>query len=239
MHITQMLGILAVVFFAALFFMCFFREKLSHPIINPLFICVCAAFFFCWNYAMFERRGSNFHFMTLENISPYISTVILITPLMSKRLKEYAYCAIAFLWFGMFLALFVSPEVEYLFNYNQEAQFIHISEAACHLLMALYGFYLILSNKVSLNFKSLGKALAFIYASVGLGVFLNYFFHQSFFGMNMHGKYAIYFLDIFESFEITLIAYIVGIFGTMVLGFISGLFLDKFSRHPKPDATNN
>ena len=230
-----MLIILSAVLFIALFFMCFFREKLSHPLINPLFIFVCAVFFFCWNYATFERRGGDFHLITLENISPYISTVIILTPLMTKWLKEYAYATIAFLGFGMFVALFVSPEIEYFFNFEQEAKFIHVSEAACHLVMALYGFYLILSNKVKLGIKDLGKGIAFIYASIGFGVFLNLVFYQKNFGMNMHGKYSIYFLDIFGSFEVTLIAYLVGIFAVMAGGYLAGALLDKISRHHKKE----
>ena len=105
MHISLMLIILSAVLFIALFFMCFFREKLHHPSINPLFIFVCAVFFFCWNYATYENRGGNFHFITLENISPYIATVIVLTPFMAKWLKEYAYATIAFLAFGMFIAI--------------------------------------------------------------------------------------------------------------------------------------
>ena len=46
MHITQMLAVLSIVFFVAIFLMCLFREKLKHPVINPLFIAVCAVFFF-------------------------------------------------------------------------------------------------------------------------------------------------------------------------------------------------
>ena len=232
MHMALMLGILAAVFFIALFIMCFFRERLNHPFINPLFISVCAVFFFCWNFAMFEHRGSNFRFMTLENISPYICTVILLTPFMVKWLKDSAYCAIAFLGFGMFVALFISPGVEYLFNYKQEVKLIHITEAACHLVMALYGFYLILANKVKLEFKDFGKALAFIYSAIGFGVFINLVFHQSNFGMDMYGKYSIYFLDIFGSFGVTLIAYLVGVLAVMALGYLTGAFLDKVShRH--------
>ena len=166
MHISLMLIILSAVLFIALFFMCFFREKLSHPLINPLFIFVCAVFFFCWNYATFERRGGDFHLITLENISPYISTVIILTPLMTRWLKEYAYATIAFL---------------------------------------------------------------------GFGVFLNLVFYQTNFGMNMHGKYSIYFLDIFGSFEVTLIAYLVGIFAVMAGGYLAGALLDKISRHHKKE----
>ncbi len=235
MHITPMLGILSAVFFVAIFLMCLFREKLKNPYVNPLFLCVCAVFFFCWNYAAYERGWLEDGFMTLENISPYICTVILLTPLMNKTVRDYAYCIIAFLGFGMFLAMLVSPEAEYLLNYHQEASFIQISEAACHLIMALYGFYLILADRVVLSLENLGKALVFIYTSIGFGCFLNACFHLSNFGMDMYGNYSIYFLDIFDSFAATLAAYILGILATVALGFLVGMFLDRVSRGTKHD----
>ena len=230
MHIMQMLGILSVVFFIAMFLMCFFREKLNNPIINPLLICACAVFFFSWNFAMYKHNGLKNGFMTFDNISPYISTVILVTPLMSKKVKDYAYSAIAMLGFGMFVAMFISPEFEYIFNYHQDAKFMHVSEATCHLIMAIYGFYLILSNKVKVNMKSFKKAIVFIYASIGFGIFLNLAFHRSNFGMDMYGNYSIYFIDIFDSFEATLIAYLVGVLGTLVLGFLVGHFFDWLTK---------
>lgn len=225
----QMLGTLSVVFFIAMFLMCFFRYKLSNPIINPLFIIVCAIFFFCWNYAAYERGWLEDGFMTLENISPYICTVILLTPFMNDRVKDLANCAIAFLGFGMLLALYVSPGAEYFFNFVYRPKFMHISEATCHLIMSLYGFYLILSNKVKINFKSLGKAALFIYASIAFGVFLNWCFHLGNFGMDMYGNYSIYFLDIFGSFQATFIAYLFGVFATILLGFLSAILLDWLS----------
>lgn len=225
-----MLGGLSLVFFIALFLMCFFRDKLKkHPFINALFIIGCAAFFFCWNYAAYERGWLQDGFMTLENISPMICTVILLTPFMNEKIKDLAYCAIAFLSFGMFLALYISPGAEYLFEHNYTATFMHVSEASCHLLMALYGFYLILVDKVPLNWKSFGKACLFVYASIGFGVFLNWCFHLANFGMNMYGNYSIYFLDIFGSFKATFIAYLVGVLGTLTLGFLVGIFLDWLS----------
>lgn len=220
-----MLSVLSFVFFVALFLMCFFREKLHNPVVNPLFVLVTAAFFFCWNYAAYERGWLEDGFMTLENISPYICTVILVTPFLNKTIRDYAYCAIAFLGFGMFLAMYVSPGAEFLMNFQQNASFIHISEGTCHLVMALYGFYLILTDRVKINAKNLVKALIFIYASICFGVFLNWCFHLSNFGMDMYGNYSIYFLDIFGSFEATLVAYIFGVGATILLGYLAGMFL--------------
>ena len=234
MHMMQMLGGLSLVLFLALFLMCFFREKLKHPVVNPSFLLACAVFFFCWNYAAFERGWLEDGFMTLENISPFICTVILFTPFLSEKIKEFAHCAIAFLGFGMLMALYISPGASYFLDHNHTANFMHISEAACHLVMALYGFYLILTEKVHLTWINLGKACVFVYMSIGFGVFLNWCFHLSNFGMDMYGDASIYFLDIFGTFEITFIAYLVGVMGTLVLGFLVGIFLDWFSR-PKQE----
>ncbi len=236
MHIMIMLVALSLVYFAALFLMCFYREKLNHPFINPLFLIACAVCYFCWNYAAYERGWLEDGFMTLENISPYICTVILFTPFLNKRVKDFAFCAIAFLGFGMFLAMYISPGAEYFLNYTQAADFILVSEAVCHLSMSLYGFYLVLAKKVPVDWKSYGKAILFVYASIGFGVFLNWCFHLGTFGMDMYGDYSIYFLDIFGSFEVTFVAYLVGVLATITMGFLVGGFLERFSRPEKSDS---
>ena len=70
----------------------------------------------------------------------------------------------------------------------------------------------------------------FVYTSIGFGVFLNWCFHLSNFGMDMYGDASIYFLDIFGSFEVTFIAYLLGVLATLLLGFLFGIFLYWFSR---------
>ena len=230
MHIMQMLLAFTPVFFVALSLMCLYREKLKlYPIINHLFLAASAVFFFCWNYAAYQHGWLKDGFMTLENISPFICTVILLTPFMQEKIRDFAYCAIAFLAFGMFLALYISPAAEYFSSLRLNTLFVHIAEASCHLVMALYGFYLILVGHVKLNLKNFLKALTFIYSAVGFGVFLNWCFHLSNFGMNMYGNYSIYFLDIFGSFAATFIAYLIGIFGTVLLGYMAGKLLEWIS----------
>lgn len=240
MHIMHMLGILSAVFFVSLFLMCYFRDKLKHPIIEPLIIIADAVFFFSWNLAKYEHSGLAGGFMTLDNISPFIATIILVIPFVSKKVREFIYPAIAFLSFGMFVALYISPGNEYIVNYHQQALPIHVSEAACHLIMSIYGFYLMLSGKVRHNSKAYAKALIFIYSVIGYGIFLNYFFHKSFFGMDMHGKYSIYFMDIFGSFEATLIAYLLGVLFTLTSGYLVCIFIDWVSspekKKPKTEA---
>ena len=238
MHSIVMLLAITPVFFTALFLMCFYRDRLRHhPMIHHLFIGVCAVFFYCWNYAAYELRWLEEGFMTLQNISPFICTVILVAPFMHKRIRDFAYCAIAFLGFGMFLAMYISPCAEYFSSLRQNTPFVYICEAACHLLMALYGFYLILVERVELSLRSFWRAVLFLYCAVGFGVFLNWCFHLSNFGMDMYGNYSIYFLDIFGSFTATFIAYLAGIFATVILGYLVGMFLSWIST-PTPRASS-
>ncbi len=237
MHIMHMLGIICALFFIALFIMCFFREKLkSYPIINYLFIAADLLVFLGWNYAAYELGWLSDGFMTLENVSPYICTIIPLTLVLSDKVKPYAYSAIAFLGFGMFLAMFISPEHSYLFNYAEDAKFIHVTEAACHLVMSLYGFYLVLSDKVALTLKNLVKSIIFMFSTVGFGVFLNAVFHTKNFGMDMYGDYSIYFLDIFGSFTATFIAYLFGIFAVLCLGFLIDTGVDMLTKKSVKEA---
>lgn len=233
-----MLGIVSVVFLILVFLMCIFRDGLKAKFLNPLLVITCAMFLFAWTYGMYEHNGLKNGFMTFDNISPYICTIIPLTCFMGNKTRDFAYSAIACLGFGMFVAMFVSPEVEYLARYHQDAKFIHAAEAACHMIMGVYGFYLILSNKVKLSGKTFAKALVFIYLSIGFGIFLNYFFHRSYFGMNMYGNYSIYFMDFFGSFEATLIAYLLGVFFTMLTGYLVGKFLDWLSQ-PKTESAED
>ena len=230
MHIMYMLGVIALLFFTALFLMCFFRDKLrAHPFINYLFIAADLVVFFCWNYAAYELGWLVDGFMTLENISPFICTLIPFTLLLNDRINRFTYPAIAFLGFGMFLAMFISPEHAYLFSYKNEAGFIHVAEAACHLVMALYAFYLVLIDKVQIRLRNLWRSVACMFSVVGFGVLLNLFFHRNNFGMDMYGSYSIYFLDIFGSFEATFIAYLFGVLATITLGFLAGIFVNWLS----------
>ena len=230
MDMLLMLGIMAAVFFIAIIVMCCFRDKLESRLIHILFIVGTGICFFAWNYAMYDRGGLRDGFMTLENISPYICTVILFSPFLGEKVREFVHSAIAFLAVGMFVALFISPGADYLSSPGVTANFMHVSEAACHLLMALYGFYLIISSKVKVNMKSLFKSLVFIYLSIGFGVFINFYFHRDNFGMDMYGDYSIYFLDIFESFEATFVAYLIGVLGTILIGYLAAHFMDWISR---------
>jgi len=230
MHIVYMLFIVTFIFLLSLLIMCLFRDKIKGNTINAIMVFSCAVFLFAWTYATYENNGLRSGFITFDNISPYICTVISVTPLMNKHVKDFARCCVAFLGLAMFIAMYVNPGASLLMNYHQNAKFIHVAEAACHLAMGVYGFYLVLSDRVRVTVKSYLKALAFMFISIGFVLFLNFIFHRSHFGMNMYGNYSIYFLDIFDTFELTLLVYLLGVFAAITVGFFACMGLDRLSR---------
>ena len=227
MDMMLVLGILAAVFFVSLTVICLYREQLNLRVWNAMFIIVDVIFYFVWNLGMYEHGWLKDGFETLGNISPMIFTVIPLTVFMNEKVKRYAFSAIAFLWAGMFLALFISPEYAYLYDYRTEASVLYTGEALCHMWASLFGIYLILTGQVKLNMQSWLRALAFMYSVIGFGVFLNVFFHRSNFGMDPYGDYGIYFLDIFGTFEATLLAYLLGVLAVLTIGLELGYLMEK------------
>ena len=153
MDMTVVLGIFTLIFFVTLSLMCFYRTKINVKLCNILFIIADFLAYSCWNYAAYQKGWLDEGWMTLGNISPLMFTVILLTPFMNDKIRDYAFSAIAALSVGMFLAMLISPEHDYIFNYNTEATFIYTTEAVCHMVCSLYGIYLVLSHQVKPDFK--------------------------------------------------------------------------------------
>ena len=123
MNMQLMLGISISCYFISLLLICLYRDKINTKFFNGVFILTDIAFYLCWNIATAQRGGLDDGFMTLENISPYMFTIIPLTMFMSEKVKSYANSAIAFLCFGMFGALLISPEFHVLSSLKSEADF--------------------------------------------------------------------------------------------------------------------
>ena len=223
----QMVAIMVGCYFITLTLLCVYRDIINVKVANTVFMIVDLIFFLAWNYAAYLRGWLEDGYMTLENISPFIMTLIPFTALLSDRVRKYCDSAIAFLWLGMFLALLISPQHAYIFNYNIEASLIYTSEAACHLLASLYGAYLIISGQVKCDFKTWGKSIVCMYSVIGFGVILNYLFHTGNFGMNPYGGYTIYMVDVLGSFWATLVAYLLGVMFVLTIGMQVGRALNN------------
>lgn len=226
MNMQLMLGISVSCYFISLLLICLYRDKINVKFFNGVFIFIDIIFYLCWNIATAQRGGLDDGFMTLENISPYMFTIIPLTMFMSEKVKSYAYSAIAFLCFGMFGALLISPEFHVLSSLKSEADFWYTSEAVCHMLCSLFGMYLMITKQVKTDFSSWVKSIVFMWGSVTFGLVINLMLDTTCF--NMHpDHYRIYMLDIFRSFEATAVAYYLGILVVLTIGMQAGHLLSR------------
>ncbi len=227
MNMMQMVGIMVFFYFTSILVLSLMHKHINTRLGNTIFIIADLVFFFAWNYAAYLQGWLADGFMTLENISPFIMTLIPFTVLLSPRVREYCNAAIAFLWMGMFLALMISPEHAYIFSFSTEASLLYTAEAACHLLASVYGFYLIISGQVKCDFKNWVKSIVCMYSVIAFGVILNFLFHTDHFQMDPYGGASIYMLDIFGGFWVTLGAYCLGVLLVLTLGMQAGYGIQR------------
>ena len=231
MDMTVVLGIFTFIFFATLSLMCFYRSKINVKLFNRVFIIADLIAYSCWNYAGYQVGWLNTGWMTLNNISPLMFTLILLVPFMKEKVRDYVYSTIACLSLGMFMAMLISPEHDYIFNFNTEATFLYTSEAVCHLVCSLYGFYLVLSTQVEANIKQWTKGVVCLLSIITLGVVCNFVFHRNYFGMDPYGNAQIYMIDLFDGFWPTLIAYYFGVLLILTMGMQTVYVLDRATAH--------
>lgn len=229
MDMTVVLGIFTLFFFVTLSLMSFYRSKINVKVCNIIFVIADFLAYSAWNYAAYLSGWLDNGWMTLGNISPLMFTLILLTPFMNEKVRDYVYCAIACLSTGMFLAMIISPEHNYIFNFNTEATFIYTTEAVAHMVCSLFGIYLVLSHQVKANIDSLIKAVVCTLSIITFGVVLNYVYHIDNFGMDPYGSASIYMLDIFGSFEATLLAYYLGVVLVLIVGMQAVAALDRLT----------
>ena len=233
MNMILMLGIITFFYFVSLLLLCMFHEKINIRVGNAVFIVLDIVTFFCWNLAAYQIGWLENGFMTLGNISPLVCTLIPLTLFMGEKTKNYCYSALSFLWLGLFFAMLISPEHAYLFNFNDEANFLYASEALCHMVCSLFGIYLILTGQVKTDFRHWLQSLIFLFSIITFAVILNHLFHKNFFGMDPYGNYSIYMIDIFATFEATLVAYYLGVLLVLTIGWQVGALFHRFVQRTK------
>lgn len=221
-----MTAILIFIYFTCIWFIVVLLSKVkSKNIVNASFVILNCTFFLALNMYYFYTR-KEFKFMTFDNISPFTFTFMPFIFVFRKKIRESFMAAISFLSIGMFIAMLITPQMAYLVNYNNEASFAYLFDALCHLNCSLFGIYLISSGQVKLSFNNLFKSTIFMYSAISFGVLLNFIFHTNNFGMCPYGGFSIYFIDIFEEYWATLLAYYVGVFLVLSVGFMANAFLN-------------
>ena len=237
MHMIQMLGLVTLIYFVTIALIAFSRDRINVKIGNRIFVIVDIILYAFWMYGCYLGGSKMTLFTLIGNISPLTCVIMAMTPIFSDKVRDHAYSAIAFLNFGLFVAMLISPEHAYLFNFREEAPPTYTAEALCHMICSLFGIYLILTRQVKPDFSAWIKSIKFIYPIIFTGVIFNAVFHQKLFGMDPYGDYSIYMIDIFGSFAATFVAYLLGVLLVLTLGLQIGRLLDRLTQPKEHDDT--
>lgn len=218
MNMAIMAIILVSIYFTSLAAIIIFRDHIDTRIGNAVFICLDVIFFIAL-HLNYYNRGAFSTFLTLDNISPFTFTLLPFSYLMKDKVKDYFFSFVAFICLGMFGAMLVSPNYAYLFQQRLDASFDYVFDAFNHLVVSLFGVYLVVTKQVKPNMKQFIKGSIFIYSVITIIVIINLLFHTRYFGMAPYGNYSIYMLNIFGSFGATLLGYILGLALILFTGY--------------------
>lgn len=218
MHMILMVAITLVVYLTCLALMIIYHKNMKEKIWNLMF-CLIIQGFLIASYLYQYRNSGKIKFLTFDYISPFTFTTIPLMYILKDKVKQYYLSMVAFLCFGMFCAMLVSPQEAYLFSYKQEATLGYAFDAFAHLFCSLFGVYLVLSGQVVPNIKNWIKSMVFLYGVITVAVIINAIFNTNYFYMSPYGNYKIYFLNLFPTFWATITAFYLGIFLVLLTGF--------------------
>ena len=228
MSMMGMTAVLICIYFVTMTFIALYADKTNVKYINTIFIAINILSFLSL-YVYHNRGSGKIYWMTFDNISPFTFTMISIMMFLKGEVKQHFKCVVAFLSVGMIIAMMITPQHAYLFSFLTEAKLDYLFDAISHLNCSLFGIYLVSSGQVKLTFKNFLKSVVFMYIVIAFVVILNYIFHTNFFGMCPYGGYSIYMFNLFEEYWATLLAYVLGVFVVLAIGFEFNYALNKLS----------
>ena len=229
MSMMDMTALLILIYFTCIWLIIILLIKVKQKqIVNIAFV-VCNCLVFGVLNIIYYGGKQNFRYLMFDNISPFTFTFMPFLFVFRNKVKEFFMAAISFLSVGMFVAMLVTPQHAYLFSFNNEAGLDFLFDALCHLNCSLFGIYLIASGQVKISIKNLVIATIFMFSVISFGVIMNFIFHTNNFGMCPYGGFSIYFLDIFEEYWATLLAYYVGVFLVLSGGFFGNALLNRIA----------
>ena len=230
MPMMMMLLILVFIYFACLITILFFNKYMNQKYTIIFFMITNAALFAGYCINEYSRKGK-FDFLTFDQISPFMFTMLCLFFLMNDKIKKVFLDTAAMLSLGMFVAGLVSPQEAYLASYRMDANMLYVLDTLLHLNCSLFGIFLVSSGQVKLNVESLKKAFIWMYSVIALVLILNFTFHLNYFGMGPYSKFGIYMFKLFDSYWVTLLVYLFGVALVLSLGYGFNLIISKLTTH--------
>lgn len=164
--------------------------------------------FYDWNFQ---------NTLPVANVSPFMFTLVGFIQLIPIKIRRHLYLLISLLSVGMLLSSVLgciyNAAIHYKFHWHFLADYL------AHILLSLWGIYLVKSRQVELRMSNVFKS-AFIIIGVALTMLtINVVFDTSFFGLSLNGKHNIYNNVLTDNSYISAGLYFIGLSCVLSLGY--------------------
>ena len=212
------LGGLCSLYGASLFAMKYMKNERLWNGAFVFFTCLFYGYLVAYFYFDVGVKDWNFlNTLPTANVSPFMfffSPFILFSP---KKIRKYLFTLISLLSVGMALSTIVGCLGNCVANYKIHFHFI--ADCIAHILLSLWGIYLIKTKQTSISKKNCLVASAVIFGVALTMMGLNLLFDTAFFGLSLRGKHNIYNKVLVESAYLSAFLYFLGLGIVLLLGF--------------------
>ncbi|MBR2382021.1 MAG: hypothetical protein IKA84_06000 [Clostridia bacterium] len=190
-------------------------------LVNVIFaIVIFASYFYVARYMYFDVGPNDWNFkntLPTANVSPFMFCLTPLTLLMPRAIRKYLFTLIALLSLGMVVAGLGGALGFMVRDYKFH---LHITmDCLAHVLISLWGVYLVKSGQVDLTPKKAIRGGSIIVCVAGTMLVLNLIFKTAFFGLSLYGEHNIYNNKIFESGIVSAFAYFFGLCLVLCAGY--------------------
>lgn len=144
------------------------------------------------------------------NLSPLLFTLCFLCIFMPQKVRKYFYAIFSLMILGMIGAGFKNS-VERVFRVEHDLYSCIIFDSIAHILIGLFGFYLLRNSIIEFDKKEKVFAISFVYVMPVLAFITNVIFHTRFFGFSIYGEHNIYNMRISSNGYISALVYFIGL----------------------------
>ena len=163
--------------------------------------------------------------LPVANVSPFMFTLVGIIHLFPIKIKRHLYLLISLLSVGMLCSSIFGCIYNASINYRFHWHFL--SDYFAHIMLSLWGVYLVKTNQVELNKKNVLISSSIIIGVALIMLILNVIFDTAFFGLSLFGKHNIYNMVLTDNSYLSAILYFFGLSFVLAIGYIYSYFLSK------------
>ena len=173
--------------------------------------------------------------LPVANVSPFMFTLVGIIFLIPLKIRKHLYLLISLLSVGMLLSALLGCVYNASINYRFHLHFL--SDYFAHIMLSLWGVYLVISRQVQITKKNLLTSSGIIIGVAITMLILNLIFDTAFFGLSLNGKHNIYNNVLTDNSYLSAALYFIGLIGVLGLGyFYVSILSKKITMSDKTDA---